>query len=113
MTKIRDRDFCLVLGTRSAIFAPLKNLKLLIVDEEQDSSFRQMESPTITRDCAIKLALENSLALLIFLSATPSLYYRIAKKENKLLHLKQRNDKITKIGFSGIRIPKAPNQCES
>ena len=45
--KIRDRDFCLVLGTRSAIFAPLKNLKLLIVDEEQDSSFEADGKPNL------------------------------------------------------------------
>ena len=94
--KIRDRDFCLVLGTRSAIFAPLKNLKLLIVDEEQDSSFKQMESPTYNaRDCAIKLALENN-ALALLGSATPSLesYYNSKKGKYQLLHLKQRYKRV-------------------
>ncbi len=94
--KIRDKDFCLVLGTRSAIFSPLKNLKLLIVDEEQDTSFKQMDSPSYNaRDCAIKLALENN-ALALLGSATPSLesYYNSKRGKYQLLHLKQRYKRV-------------------
>jgi len=62
-----------VVGARSALFAPLKNLKLIILDEEHENAYKQEESPRYhARDVAIERArLTNSLCL--FGSATPSL----------------------------------------
>ena len=62
-----------VVGTRSAVFAPVENLGLIIVDEEQESSYKQEETPRYHgRDVAIVRAkMENAVALLG--SATPSL----------------------------------------
>ena len=71
--RVRNGEARVVVGTRSAIFAPLENIGLIIVDEEQENSYKQEETPRYHgRDVAIVRAkLENTLALLG--SATPSL----------------------------------------
>src|SRR5258708_24625182 len=71
--RVRHGEARVVVGTRSAVFAPLENVGLIIVDEEQESSYKQEETPRYhARDVAIVRARsENALALLG--SATPSL----------------------------------------
>jgi len=71
--RVRRGEARVVVGTRSAVFAPLENLGLIIVDEEQESSYKQEESPRYHgRDTAVYRArLEGAVALLG--SATPSL----------------------------------------
>lgn len=71
--RVRRGEARIVVGTRSAVFAPLENVGLIIVDEEQESSYKQEETPRYNgRDVAIVRAmLENAVALLG--SATPSL----------------------------------------
>src|SRR2546429_8238875 len=60
-TRLRSGDARVVLGTRSAVFAPVQNLGLIIIDEEQDSSYRQEESPFYkARDTAIVRAQKES-----------------------------------------------------
>ncbi|HEX3247965.1 MAG TPA: DEAD/DEAH box helicase, partial [Pyrinomonadaceae bacterium] len=44
-TRVKNGDARVVIGTRSAVFAPVKNLGLIVVDEEHESSYRQQESP--------------------------------------------------------------------
>jgi len=62
-----------VVGARSAVFAPVRNLKLIIVDEEHEPSYKQEESPRYHgRDVAVYRALINK-AVCILGSATPSL----------------------------------------
>jgi len=71
--RIRRGDARVVIGTRSAVFAPLHNLGLVIVDEEHDSSYRQNESPFYNaRDVAVMRASLAS-AVIVLGSATPSL----------------------------------------
>jgi primosomal protein N' (replication factor Y) len=71
--RVRNGEARVVVGTRSAVFAPLENLGLIIVDEEQESSYKQEETPRYHgRDVAIVRAkMENAVALLG--SATPSM----------------------------------------
>jgi primosomal protein N' (replication factor Y) len=71
--RVRNGEARVVVGTRSAVFAPVENLGLIIVDEEQENSYKQEETPRYHgRDVAIVRAkMENAVALLG--SATPSL----------------------------------------
>ncbi|PYT05159.1 MAG: hypothetical protein DMF60_12840, partial [Acidobacteria bacterium] len=72
-SRLRSGEARIVLGTRSAIFAPVQNLALIIVDEEHDTSYRQEESPFYNaRDTAIVRAQKES-AVVVLGSATPSL----------------------------------------
>jgi len=89
---VRNGQARVVVGTRSAVFAPLENLGLLIVDEEQENSYKQEETPRYHgRDVAIVRAkLENAAALLG--SATPSLetYHHAVNGKYELLTLAER-----------------------
>jgi primosomal protein N' (replication factor Y) len=72
-SRLRRGDAGVVLGTRSAVFAPVQNLGLIVVDEEHDTSYRQEESPFYNaRDTAIVRAQKES-AVVVLGSATPSL----------------------------------------
>jgi primosomal protein N' (replication factor Y) len=90
--RVRNGEARVVVGTRSAVFAPLQNLGLIIVDEEQESSYKQEETPRYHgRDVAIVRAkFENAIALLG--SATPSLetYHHARNGKYELLTLPAR-----------------------
>jgi len=90
--RVRHGEARVVVGTRSAVFAPLQNLGLIIVDEEQESSYKQEETPKYHgRDAAIVRAkLENAVALLG--SATPSLetYHHAQSGKYELITLASR-----------------------
>jgi len=90
--RVRRGDFRVVVGTRSAVFAPLENLGLIIVDEEQESSYKQEDTPRYNgRDTAVYRArLEGAVALLG--SATPSLetFHNARAGKYKLLTLTSR-----------------------
>ena len=90
--RVRRGEARIVVGTRSAVFAPLENLGLLIVDEEQESSYKQEETPRYHgRDAAVYCArLEGAVVLLG--SATPSLetYHNARAGKYHLLRLASR-----------------------
>lgn len=72
-TRVKNGDARVVIGTRSAVFAPVKDLGVVIVDEEHESTYRQQDSPHYNgRDTAIVRAQKES-AVVILGSATPSL----------------------------------------
>jgi primosomal protein N' (replication factor Y) (superfamily II helicase) len=90
--RVRNGEARVVVGTRSAVFAPLENVGLIIVDEEQENSFKQEETPRYHgRDVAIVRAkMEGALALLG--SATPSMetYHHAREGKYELLTLASR-----------------------
>ena len=71
--ELRSRDYSVVLGTRSTIFAPVKNLGLIIVDNESDSSYKEQERHFHynARDIAVKRG-QISKALTVLTSSFPS-----------------------------------------
>src|SRR5580658_3478501 len=90
--RVRRGEARVAVGTRSAVFAPLENLGLIIVDEEQETSYKQEETPRYHgRDTAVYRArLEGAVALLG--SATPSLetYHNARGGKYHLLELTAR-----------------------
>ncbi len=93
-SKARDGSVDVVVGARSAVFAPLSNLGIVILDEEHDASYKQDEAPRYhAREIAMKRA-ELSGAVVILGSATPSIesYYRSEEKEFTRLSLPKRID---------------------
>jgi primosomal protein N' (replication factor Y) len=90
--RVRNGEARVVVGTRSAVFAPLDNVGLIIVDEEQENSFKQEETPRYHgRDVAIVRAkMEGAQALLG--SATPSMetYHHAREGKYELLTLASR-----------------------
>ncbi len=90
--RIKRGDARMVVGTRSAVFAPVSDLALVIVDEEQDSSYKQEETPRYhARDVAVMRA-KMANAVVVLGSATPSLesYFNARKNKYTLLELPDR-----------------------
>lgn len=90
--RIRNGSARVVIGTRSAIFAPLVNVGIIIVDEEHDGSYRQQESPFYhARDVAVVRA-NFANAIVVLGSATPSLetYHNAKNGKYTYLHLPNR-----------------------
>ena len=93
--RIASGEARIVVGTRSAIFAPARDLALIVVDEEQDTSYKQEETPRYHgRDVAVMRGkLANAMVLLC--SATPSLesYHNAQHGKYELLELRERVEK--------------------
>jgi primosomal protein N' (replication factor Y) len=90
--RVRNGEARVVVGTRSAIFVPLENVGLIIVDEEQENSYKQEETPRYHgRDVAIVRAKMESAAALLG-SATPSMetYHHARNGKYELLTLASR-----------------------
>jgi primosomal protein N' (replication factor Y) len=93
-------DYKVVIGARSAVFSPLKNLGLIVVDEEQENSYKQ-ESPAPryhARDVSLMRGKIHN-ATVVLASATPSLesYYNYIHGKFKYIHLPER--------FGGAKYP--------
>lgn len=86
--RVRSGDARIAIGTRSAIFAPLGDIGLIIVDEEHDTSYRQQESPYYNaRDAAVMRASLND-ATVVLGSATPALETFYNSRIGKYKYLK-------------------------
>ena len=90
--RIRRGEAPIVVGTRSAIFAPVPNLGLILVDEEHDQSYKQEETPRYNaRDVAVMRA-KLADAVVVLGSATPSLesWQNAAQGKYTLVSIKER-----------------------
>jgi len=98
--KVRTGAYKVVLGARSAVFLPFQNLKLIVVDEEHEPSYKQYDpAPRYqARDAAIYLAHLHQ-AKVILGSATPSLesYYNALQGKYILVEMKER--------YGGVQLP--------
>jgi len=99
--KICEGDYKIIVGARSAIFSPLKNLGLIIVDEEQENAFKQSapDPKYHAREVALMRGKINDCAVILS-SATPSIesYYNYKNKKLKYLELPKR--------FGSAKLPK-------
>lgn len=107
-----------VIGARSALFSPLKNLGIIIVDEEHDSSYKQFESAPKyhARDSAIVLAKYNNCPVLLG-SATPSIesMYNALTNKFSLLELPERidNAKLPEIELVNVSVERKKKKMEN
>ncbi|MDA0986271.1 MAG: primosomal protein N' [Bacteroidetes bacterium] len=95
---INNGKFSIVIGPRSALFSPVKNIGIIVVDEEHETTYKQYDSSPRyhARDVAIIRAKLNN-AIVILGSSTPSLetYYNALNGKFELLELKNRIDNAT------------------
>lgn len=101
--KINSGEAKIVIGARSAIFAPIKNVGIIIIDEEHDSSYKSDNLVKYdAKEVAERIAYVNNVPI-IFGSATPSIntYYNALNGNTKLLTLEKR---ISKSGLPNIEI---------
>ena len=97
--KVERGDAQVVVGARSAVFAPLKNLGVIIIDEEHEASYKQDSNPRYhARDVALLRAQYNQAALVLG-SATPSLESRARAGKGVYQHLRltQRANPLARI----------------
>lgn len=93
--RIKKGDAKIVIGTRSAVFAPLSNIGIIIMDEEGENTYKSETSPRYhARDVAIQRCGHNN-CVLVMASATPSLesFYYAKIGRYKLFELKERYSK--------------------
>ena len=90
--KIKNGECKIVIGARSAIFAPIQNLGLIIIDEEHDSSYKSETNPRYNaKELAGYMAKKNNIPLVLG-SATPdiSTYYKAENNKIEMLKLTKR-----------------------
>ncbi len=87
--RIKEGKAKIVIGARSAIFAPIEKIGIIIIDEEHDSSYKSEANPKYDAKEVAKKIAKQSQCPLILGSATPDIrtYYEAIKKENKEVEL--------------------------
>lgn len=111
--RIREKKAKIVIGARSAIFAPMENIGIIIIDEEHDSSYKSETNPRYNVKDIAKIIAKDNKAPLILGSATPDIitfYNATEKKENgetkiRLLELKNRanNSSLPKVEIIDLK----------
>ena len=107
----------IVIGTRSAVFTPLKNLGLIIIDEEHDSSYKQYDGLRYHARNVALIRAQRAKTPIVLGSATPSLesLYHVKQQRYSLLELTQRatGANLPKVHLIDSNGPKAENGISS
>ena len=106
--KIKDEKAKIIIGARSAIFAPTENIGIIIIDEEHDSSYKSEAVPKYdAKEIAKKIAKENNCPIVLG-SATPDLftYYKAKQGDITLLELTKRanNSKLPEVEIVDLKM---------
>ena len=106
--KIKEGKAKIIIGARSAIFAPTENIGIIIIDEEHDSSYKSEAIPKYdAKEIAKKIAKENNCPLVLG-SATPDLvtYYKAQQGKITLLELTKRanNSKLPEVEIVDLKM---------
>lgn len=106
--KIKENKAKIIIGARSAIFAPTENIGIIIIDEEHDSSYKSEAVPKYdAKEIAKKIAKENKCPLVLG-SATPDLvtYHKACEEKIKLLELTKRanNSKLPDVEIVDLKM---------
>ena len=106
--KIKEGKAKIIIGARSAIFAPTENIGIIIIDEEHDSSYKSEAVPKYdAKEIAKKIAKENSCPLVLG-SATPDMvtYYKAQEGKIELLELTKRanNSKLPEVKVVDLKM---------
>ncbi len=105
--KIKSGEAKIVIGARSAIFAPVQDLGLIIIDEEHDSSYKSEMTPRYDAKIVASKIAKNKNIPLVLGSATPdiSTYYKALKGDIELLELTKRanNSKLPEVEIVDLR----------
>lgn len=106
--RIKRGEADIVIGTRSAIFAPLDNIGIIIMDEEGERSYKSDSTPRYNTSDIAKFRCRNNNAVLVLASATPTIesYYNAEKGVYKLLEMKKRyhSDLLPKVEIVDMNI---------
>ncbi len=99
--RIKAGDARLVIGTRSAIFAPLENIGLIVIDEEHEHTYKSESDPKYHARDVAAYRCGKANALMLLASATPSLesFYKAQQGNYTLVTLRQR--------YGGVKLPEA------
>ena len=106
--KIKEQKAKIIIGARSAIFAPTENIGIIIIDEEHDSSYKSEAIPKYdAKEIAKKIAKDNNCPLVLG-SATPDIttYYKSQKGQITLLELTKRanNSKLPNVEIVDLKM---------
>ena len=105
--QIRDQKVKIVVGARSAVFAPLKNPGIIIIDEEHESSYKSETIPKYNAKDIARQRCKNNGAVLLYGSATPSVesYYKATNGSINIFYMKERTNKsiLPKINVIDMR----------
>lgn len=98
--RIKTGEAKVVIGARSAVFAPLSDIGIIIVDEEHENTYKSEQTPKYDAIEVAKKRCEQNGALLLLASATPSVtdYYKAQMGEYRLITLKKR--------YNDVELPK-------